>query len=66
MWSDKPTDWKPLNHGCDPNTWLVGLNQVAKRDIKRGEALSIEYATFCGLNMKVPSVLLLCLFRSCI
>jgi D-alanine-D-alanine ligase len=52
MWSDKPTDWKPLNHGCEPNTWLVGLNQVAKRDIKQGEALSIEYATFCGLNMK--------------
>lgn len=32
MWSDKPTDWKPLNHSCDPNTWFVGLNQVKRKE----------------------------------
>jgi len=52
MWSDKPTDWKPLNHSCEPNTWLVGLNQVARRDIKKHESITIEYATFCADNMK--------------
>jgi D-alanine-D-alanine ligase len=52
MWSDKVQDWKPLNHSCDPNSWLEGLNQVARRDIKKHEPITIEYATFCGENMK--------------
>jgi D-alanine-D-alanine ligase len=48
VWSDKPNQWKPQNHSCDPNTWLTGLNQVARRDIKRGDAITLDYATFCG------------------
>lgn len=30
-WSDDPREWLPINHACDPNTWLDGLNLVAKR-----------------------------------
>ena len=24
-----PEDWKPINHACDPNAWLDGLNLTA-------------------------------------
>ncbi|WP_347557440.1 SET domain-containing protein-lysine N-methyltransferase [Robbsia sp. KACC 23696] len=50
-WSDNPADWKPLNHSCDPNTVLTGLDQVARRNITRGEAITLDYATFCGPTM---------------
>lgn len=47
-WSSEPNEWKPINHSCDPNTWLDGgLNTVARRGILRGEELTIDYATFC-------------------
>lgn len=52
MWSDKPTDWRPINHSCDPNAWLVGLNVVARRNIAANEPITMEYATFCADNMK--------------
>jgi D-alanine-D-alanine ligase len=51
LWSENPDDWRPLNHACDPNTWLEGLNLVARRDIAEGEELTAEYATFCGPAM---------------
>eukprot|EP00198_Chlamydomonas_reinhardtii_P012983 XP_001702320.1 predicted protein [Chlamydomonas reinhardtii] len=38
-WSDDPGDWLPLNHSCDPNTWLQGLDAVARRDIAPGKRL---------------------------
>ena len=50
-WSDNPDDWRPINHSCDPNTWLEGLDLVARLDIDAGEELTIEYATFCGPAM---------------
>ena len=46
MWSDDPEDWRPINHACDPNTWLDGLDLVARRDIRPGEELTVDYATF--------------------
>eukprot|EP01012_Entosiphon_sulcatum_P027824 TRINITY_DN3357_c0_g1_i1.p1 TRINITY_DN3357_c0_g1~~TRINITY_DN3357_c0_g1_i1.p1 ORF type:complete len:465 (-),score=79.12 TRINITY_DN3357_c0_g1_i1:694-2088(-) len=46
MWSDDPRHWEPINHCCDPTVWFDGLNTVAKRPIKRGEPLTLEYATF--------------------
>ncbi|MSQ83518.1 MAG: SET domain-containing protein-lysine N-methyltransferase [Myxococcales bacterium] len=52
MWSDKPQDWQPINHACDPNAWLQGLDLVARRPIAAGEALTMEYATFCGPAME--------------
>ncbi|CAI7926141.1 unnamed protein product [Closterium sp. NIES-53] len=47
MWSPRAEDWKPLNHSCDPNAWLEGLNVVARRAIGKGEQITIDYATFC-------------------
>jgi D-alanine-D-alanine ligase-like ATP-grasp enzyme len=51
MWSADPGDWRPINHACDPNTWLDGLDLVARRDMGLGEELTIDYATFCGSAM---------------
>ncbi|QKF94757.1 putative D-alanine-D-alanine ligase [Fadolivirus algeromassiliense] len=47
IWSPNPEEWLQLNHSCDPNVWLDGLNIVARRSIKKNEQISIEYATFC-------------------
>jgi D-alanine-D-alanine ligase len=52
IWSEDPGDWRPINHGCDPNTWLDGLDLVARRNIAEGEHLTVDYATFCGPGMK--------------
>lgn len=52
MWSANPEDWKPLNHSCDPNCWLGGLNLVARRPIAPGEQITVDYATFCGPDME--------------
>jgi len=54
-WSDEPEDWKPINHSCDPNTWLDGLNLVARRAIARGEEIRVDYATY-GNNILAPFV----------
>lgn len=52
MWSNDPGQWKPLNHACDPNAWLDGLNLVARRRIAPGEPITIDYATFCNESME--------------
>lgn len=52
MWSQNPEEWKPLNHACDPNAWLDGLNLVARRPIVRGEQITVDYATFCNEMME--------------
>lgn len=51
LWSDNPDQWRPINHACDPNTWLEGLNLVARRAILPGDELTVDYATFCGPGM---------------
>lgn len=51
MWSDRPEDWQPINHSCDPNCWLHGLDLVSRRAIPNGEALTMDYASFCGPDM---------------
>jgi D-alanine-D-alanine ligase len=53
IWSDEPEHWKPMNHSCDPNAWLEGLNLVARRDIPRGEEIRVDYATY-GNNLLAP------------
>jgi D-alanine-D-alanine ligase len=45
-WSHDPEHWKPINHSCDPNSWLEGLNLVARRQIRAGEQITIDYGTF--------------------
>ena len=45
-WSSDPAQWSPINHSCDPNAWLEGLDLVARRPIEPGEEITVEYATF--------------------
>ena len=45
-WSNDPRAWRPVNHGCDPNAWLDGLDVVARRPIAKGEEILLDYATF--------------------
>ncbi|HLD43256.1 MAG TPA: SET domain-containing protein-lysine N-methyltransferase [Candidatus Nanoarchaeia archaeon] len=33
-----------VNHSCDPNTTVQNLCDVAKRDIKKGEEITSDYA----------------------
>ncbi|MEZ4867564.1 MAG: SET domain-containing protein-lysine N-methyltransferase [Caldilineaceae bacterium] len=51
MWSDDPNHWQPLNHSCDPNSWLDGLNLVARRAIAPGEPITIDYGAFHNETM---------------
>jgi D-alanine-D-alanine ligase len=52
LWDESPEDWRPVDHSCDPNAWLSGLDVVARRDIAAGEPISLDYATFCGPDME--------------
>ena len=51
-WSQDPEHWKPINHSCDPNSWLEGLNLVARRRIPAGEEITIDYGTFYNELMR--------------
>jgi D-alanine-D-alanine ligase len=51
LWDTEPTGWAPQNHSCDANTEFVGLNLVARRDIRGGEELTVDYATFYDAHM---------------
>jgi D-alanine-D-alanine ligase len=53
VWSDEPEDWRPMNHSCDPNAWLDGLNLAARKEISPGEEIRIDYATY-GNNILSP------------
>jgi D-alanine-D-alanine ligase len=50
-WSHEPEHWKPINHSCDPNAWLSGLNLVARKQIDAGSEITMDYATFCNEAM---------------
>lgn len=52
LWDDNPSGWAPQNHSCDPNTGYVGLNVVALRAIKKGEELTLNYASFLDETME--------------
>jgi D-alanine-D-alanine ligase len=51
MWSPDPEDWKPVNHGCDPTAWLEGLDVVARKPVRVGEEITLDYATFYDERM---------------
>jgi D-alanine-D-alanine ligase len=53
VWSPDPEEWRPMNHSCDPNAWLEGLNLLARRAIGTGEEIRIDYATY-GNNILAP------------
>lgn len=45
---DTPTIGFYMNHSCNPNLWMQDeLSLIAKRDIKTGEELTVDYAMFC-------------------
>jgi D-alanine-D-alanine ligase len=52
IWSNDPERWKPINHSCDPNAWLDGLNLTARHKITAGEQITIDYATFCNESLE--------------
>lgn len=36
-----------INHSCDSNTWMDGVNVIiARKDIDKGEEITIDYALF--------------------
>lgn len=52
LWSENPDGWRPLNHSCNPSAWLSGLDLVARRDLREGDEITTDYATYCGPSMK--------------
>lgn len=52
IWSERPEEWRPIDHGCDPTAWLEGLDLVARLPIPEGGPITIDYATFAGPTMK--------------
>ncbi|MGH7539925.1 MAG: SET domain-containing protein-lysine N-methyltransferase [Gemmatimonadota bacterium] len=53
MWSRDPEEWRPVNHACEPTAWLAGLDVVARRALRPGDEITLDYATFC--NEVMPS-----------
>ena len=62
-WSPDPEHWKPINHSCNPNAWLEGLNLVARRRIRAGEEITVDYATF--YNERMDDFVCHCGARAC-
>ena len=52
-WPEDPEDWRPINHSCNPNAWLEGLDLVARRALTKGEEIRVDYATY-GNNLLAP------------
>jgi len=50
-WSRFPSEWFPINHSCDSNTWLDNLNLVARRPIRKGEHVTIDFCLFSNEQM---------------
>ena len=52
LWDDNPGGWAPQNHSSNPNTGYSGLNVIALRNIKKGEELTLNYASFLDETME--------------
>jgi D-alanine-D-alanine ligase len=52
LWDMNPGAWAPQNHSCDPNTFYKGLNVIASRNIRKGEELTLDYASFLDEHME--------------
>jgi len=48
---EAPDAWSIINHSCEPNAWLEGLDCVARRPIREGEPVTLDYATLYGPMM---------------
>jgi D-alanine-D-alanine ligase len=53
IWDRDPDAWMPIDHSCDPNAWLEGLDLAARRSIRPGEQITIDYATV--YNERMPA-----------
>eukprot|EP01012_Entosiphon_sulcatum_P038177 TRINITY_DN4933_c0_g1_i1.p1 TRINITY_DN4933_c0_g1~~TRINITY_DN4933_c0_g1_i1.p1 ORF type:complete len:542 (-),score=86.27 TRINITY_DN4933_c0_g1_i1:1030-2565(-) len=51
MWNEDIDKWMPLRHSCDPNCCYRGLDIILKRDVGKGEELTIDYATFATTSL---------------
>ncbi|TFG66583.1 MAG: SET domain-containing protein-lysine N-methyltransferase [Gemmatimonadales bacterium] len=63
IWGRSPDDWMPIEHSCDPNTWHTGLDLTARRAIRSGEEITIDYAM--RYNERMPSFECDCASRIC-
>lgn len=52
LWDNKPQNWAPQNHSCNPNTTYNGLNLVALRDIAPEEELTLDYSELLNETMQ--------------
>lgn len=52
IWDEEPSGWAPQNHSCDANTAFDGLNTIAIKNIKLGEELTLDYASFLDKEME--------------
>jgi D-alanine-D-alanine ligase len=48
---ETPEEWSIINHSCDANAWFDGLDCVARRPIRAGEPITLDYATVYGPAM---------------
>ncbi|MEP6583961.1 MAG: SET domain-containing protein-lysine N-methyltransferase [Ginsengibacter sp.] len=63
LWDTKPSEWAPQNHSCDPNTQYSGLNVIAKKEIRQGDELTLDYT--CFLNNEMESFICNCRAPNC-
>ena len=52
LWDNKPQNWAPQNHSCNPNTIYDGLNLIALCDINLNEELTLDYADLLDDNIQ--------------
>ncbi len=45
VWSSNAEEWMPIDHSCDPSCWLDGLDVVARRELRAGDEITLDYAT---------------------
>jgi D-alanine-D-alanine ligase-like ATP-grasp enzyme len=62
-WSRDPEEWRPINHSCEPNAWIRGLDVIARSDIRPGDEITLDYATF--YNEVMPSFQCACGASTC-
>ncbi|MBK7231021.1 MAG: SET domain-containing protein-lysine N-methyltransferase [Saprospiraceae bacterium] len=63
LWDKNPTEWAPQNHSCEPNTFYIGLNVVASKNIIKGEELTLDYSEF--LDEHAESFECMCGSKNC-
>ena len=54
VWDLLPSCWRSFNHSCDPNMVFApnrSLNIIARRAVKAGEELTMDYRTFMDCLM---------------